>query len=353
MKKCNSIISIFAIVAMIAMNLGFISNAEAAQLTQLKDTLSTVKASTAANHTIQFVTATGVAAAGTITVAFPTGFAMNTIDYVDMDLAEGDSGTCSSAGFTDKVLAASPSGGTWGAVLSSQTITFTSGTGTITAGRCVQIEVGLNAAGGDTQVTNSSAGNDKKMDITAGVSDSASLAISIIANDVVAVTATVDPTLTFTIGDNAIGFGSLSSSAATWANGAATGSATDTSAHNLTVATNAATGYVITYNGATLTNGSYTINVVTVADDADGTPTTEQFGISFEGVGGDATIASGYSHLTVPDWKFIAGTTTTVVSETVPTATETISAYYLANISTTTEPGSYSTNITYIATGIF
>ena len=346
--------------AMVASMFGFITApaANAAALTSVKDTLSTVKASTVANHTIQFVTPTGVAAAGTITVVFPTGFTMNAVDFADTDLAEGDSGTCSTATFTDKTLAAAASGATWGAALSSQTITFTSGTGTITLGRCVQIEVGTNATAGvagDTQVTNSTAGNDKKMDITAGASDSGSLAISIIADDVVAVTASVNPALTFTITDNAIGFGALTASAATWANGAATGSATDTSAHNLTIATNAATGYAITYSGATLTSGSNTINVASVTNDADGAPSSEQFGLGLS-TDGNAAIATGYDHNATAgnrDWAFVAGTTTTVVSETVPTATETISAYYLANIATTTEPGSYSTNITYIATGIF
>lgn len=355
MKKFNSIISVVAIIAMIASMLGFMAPvANAATLTQIADTLSRVKASTAANHTIQFVTPTGVAAAGTVTVAFPTGFAMGSVDYTDVDLAEGSSGTCSSATFTDKVIAATASGATWGAAVASQTLTFTSGTGTITAGRCVQIEVGLNATAdvaGDAQVTNSTAGNDKKMDLTAGASDSGSLAISIIADDVVAVTATVNSTMTFTITDNAIGFGTLSSSAATWANGAATGSATDTSAHNLTIATNAATGYAITYNGATLTSGSNTITAATITSDANGTPGTEEFAMAFS-TGGSSTIASGYEHAT-PNWKFTAGATTTFISRTTPTATETISAYYLANIATTTDPGSYSTAITYIATGIF
>ncbi len=334
--------------------------AQAAQVTSLSDIMSRLKASTASNHEIKFVTPTGVTAGQTIILTFSAGFTnVTNIVHTDIDFAEGDSSNCSTATFTEKTLAASPSGATWGADGdSSTTVTLTSGTGTVTAGRCVRIKIGTNATSqttGSNQISNGAIGSSDTVAISGTFGDSGTLAVDIISDDQVVVTATVDPTITFTISDNAIGFGSLSSSAARWANGAATGSSSDTSAHNLTVATNAASGYVLSYNGATLTSGSNTISVASITDDADGTQGTEQFAMGFS-VDQSSTVATGYDHNATPgnrDWTFVASTTTTIVSRTTPTNTETISAYYLANIGGATEAGSYSTTITYIATGTF
>ncbi len=159
--------------------------------------------------------------------------------------------------------------------------------------------------------------------------------------------------VTLSISDVAIGFGTLSTTAATWANGAATGSATDVAAHTISITSNARSGYALTYNGATLTSGSNTVSVATITDDADGTAGSEQFAINFDKTTGNASITAGYDNDDGPDWKFVASSTTTVVSESGSTATETIEARYLANIAATTEPGSYSTNITYILTATY
>jgi len=161
--------------------------------------------------------------------------------------------------------------------------------------------------------------------------------------------------ITFSISDTAIGFGSLSATAARWATNDASGSASDTAAHTMSIAANGTGGYAISYNGITLTSGSNTIDAATITDSASGTAGTEQFALGFS-TSGNATIASGYDHNAIAanrDWKFVPSTTTTVVSETGATATETISAFYLGNISGITEPGSYTTSITYIATATF
>ncbi len=328
-----------------------IRQASAAAVTSFKDTLSRLQASTAANHTIQFTTPSGVDAGETITVAFQSGFTMNSIDFADIDVADDG---------VDLTLAATPSGATWGAALSSQTVTITSGTGTIAASSVITIEVGTNATQpttGDTQITNPSAGS-YTVTIGGTFGDSGTLAINIIADDTVDITATVDPTITFSISDVAIGFGSLSSSTGRWATGDATGGnasagSTPTAAHTLAIATNAQSGWAITYNGATLTSGSNTITVASAVDeDSDGTPGSEQFGVSAS-TDGDSTIATGYLRDANADWTFVASTATTLASESGETNTETISVSYLANISTITEAGSYSTSVTYIATATF
>ena len=179
-----------------------------------------------------------------------------------------------------------------------------------------------------------------------------------VSDDTVAVSANVDPTITFSISDadNSIGFGDLTTANARFATGDGNGSDTDSSAaFTLQVSTNADNGYAITYNGSTLTSGANTIDVASITNDADGTPGSEQFGMGLS-TDGDATIAAGYDHNATPanrDWAFVDGSTTTIVSETGPTSTETISAFFLANIAGNTEAGSYSTSITYIATATF
>ncbi|HHA19749.1 MAG TPA: hypothetical protein ENK70_08600 [Methylophaga sp.] len=159
-------------------------------------------------------------------------------------------------------------------------------------------------------------------------------------------------TLTFAISDNAIGFGDLSSSQATWATGDGAGSASAVAAHNLQVTTNARGGYIVTYNGSTLTSGSDTITVGDWDNDVNGTPGTEEFAISVA-TDGDATIAAGYAYAGTPDYELLENTTTTIASETGPTALETFSIYYIANIASITESGNYSTSITYIVTSTF
>lgn len=162
-------------------------------------------------------------------------------------------------------------------------------------------------------------------------------------------------TISISISDTGIGFGELSISAATWANGAASGSSTDTAAHTISIATNADNGYALSYYGPTLAAGGLSIDVASITNDADGTPGSEQFAMSFA-TNGNATIASGYDHNATAgqrDWNFTPSTTTTIVSETGPTATEVISSYYLCNIAATTEPGSYAADITYVMSAAF
>lgn len=335
--------------------------ARAASLTSLSDAMSSLKASTASNHEIKFVTPSGVDAAETIILTFSADFTgVTNIVHTDIDFAEGDSSNCSTATFSEKTLAASASGATWGADGdSATTITLTSGNGTITAGRCVRIRIGTNAtsqATGANQISNGAADDNDTVSITGTFGDTGTITIDIITDDQVSVSATVAQSISFSISDNTIGFGSLSSSGPRFATGDTAGSGSDSAeAHNLQVGTNAASGYTVTYNGATLTSGLNTISVASITDDADGTAGSEQFAIGAS-TDGDASIASGYDHNAVAgnrDWNFVASTTTTLASETVPTATETLSMFYLSNISTLTEAGSYATSITYNATANF
>ena len=160
--------------------------------------------------------------------------------------------------------------------------------------------------------------------------------------------------LTFSISDTTIGFGSLTTANARFATGDNAGAdyPPAVAAHTLSVATNATSGYVMTYVGPTLTRGGDLISAATITGDEDGTPgVAEQFAISFS-TNGDATIAPTYAKAS-NNYNFNPSATTTFVSEAGSTATETISCYYIGNIVNSTEAGSYTTDLTYIVTSTF
>ena len=299
-------------------------------------------------------------------------FDLSSIDYTDIDLLKATSGgpyndACRYG--TQIPLAATPSSTEYGVSVNTtnDTITFTPTTDVETDNNdqipqfyVVCAKIGLNATyggNGDHQIQNPSASqNDVIIAVGGGWGQSAKMAVSIVDDDRVTVTATVEPVFTFSISDNVIGFGSLNSSAARYATGDGNGSDSDVEAHNMQVETNAANGYVVTYNGPTLTSGSNTIDPATIVDDWDGTPGTEQFAMSLT-TDGDATITSAYRYNNTPplgtNWKWEASTTVTIIQESGPTSTETFGAHYIANISSLTEAGTYGTTVTFIATGTF
>jgi hypothetical protein len=340
---------------MVMANFGYYAQAE--PLTTLSDNLSRLKISELADHTIQFVTPTGVAAAETIVLTFDADFTMGSFSVDNVDLAEAT--TCGGS-FTDKALAASPSGATWGVAQLGQVITFTSDTDIVTATHCVKIEIGANATfdstPGATQITNPAAAQAATLGVTAGASDSGNAAIVIVDTnfDQVSVTATVDPTISFAVSDPTIGFGTLYSTKARYATGNLAGDDSETSAHNLTVSTNAVSGYTVYVLGATLTNvsnGSYTVSAIggTKATYAIG---TEQFGIQVTPTGGSGVADDPYD--TASNYAYDAVTTQDIIGHsTIASATTTFAISYLGSVAATTEAGTYATTLTYTATGSF
>ena len=153
--------------------------------------------------------------------------------------------------------------------------------------------------------------------------------------------------LTFSLGSSSVNLGNLS-----------TGSVSSGS-HTLIVGTNAANGAVVTYSGATLTSNTDTIDVMSSATTS--SPGSKQFGINAKdnatpNVGAEcsgsapiAAAATGYA--TADNFKFVSGETIVSSSESINDTTCTIS--YIANISAVTDAGSYTTTLTYIATGTF
>jgi hypothetical protein len=358
-KIINKKIIQITVVSMFLFTMFPLLSVHAAAMTSITDTLSRLKATTAANHTIKFVQTTGVGAGEKIKVTFPTGFTMGSVDYTDVDLAEGDSNNCSTAVFTDKTLAAAATGATWGATVAGQVLTFVSDTDTITADKCVLVEVGTNATeggAGDQQVTNSGAGNDKVMSLattTAGDVDidTGSLALSIIAEDQVEVTATVDPTFTFTISSSTCALGTLSTANV------------QTCGVTLTTSTNAVGGYtttvVGTHAGAELNHSNGTDNI----DNATGVEVnagSEEFGIGTSDSGVDIVTESdcaGADGTSTADAESIDAngdnSTASVASASGPVSGDATTACFAASVAATTVAGSYTATTTFISTGTF
>lgn len=158
-------------------------------------------------------------------------------------------------------------------------------------------------------------------------------------------------TITFSISDNTVGFGTLDTSAVRYATGNLSGTTSETSAHTLSVTTNATNGYNLLLKGSTLTNqsnGSYDIN----ACGASCTPTsnTEQFGLRMSASGGSGTVALPYNSGSDYAWESDLNTTDiTATANTGDGVTTTYSAYYAASVSSITGSGNYGTTLTYTA----
>jgi len=317
-------------------------------LTALSDTMSRLKVSTASNHTIKYTTSSGVAAGQTMTVTFPSGFTIGSVDYTDIDVSWGPS----TGAENELTLAATPSGSTWGAAFSGQVLTITSGTGTITAASKVIIEIGTNATyqtTGDQQITNPSSANTYTITIGGTFGDSGKIAVVTLSDDQFTVTASVDPTITFSLSANSTAFGTLSSTSVT------------TSSPNitLTVSTNAGNGYTITVKDAgNGTNpGLYNSDASFLIGSADYSYNNTADLSSVAGYGiqcssASATCASPYnvSGTNVGGYELTAQNFATYSGAA---DNHTITLTSKAKISGSTPAGSYSDTVTVIATGNF
>lgn len=243
--------------------------AEAANVTSFSDTLSDSASSTVSNHTISFVTPTGVAAGETISLTFQSGFTgISSLLANDLDLAVN--------GVDQNLIDGPASGSNWNVTAAGQVIDITSGTSTIGANATVTIEIGLNATfatSGDSQITNPAVGS-YTISADVGASDSGQTMVAIV--DAVTVTASVNTVFNFTVNgvNNNLGVNGATttgtSTSTTIPFGLLNADTPATIAQDLSVSTNAANGFVVTVqtdqqllssNGADIDgfiDGSYT-----------------------------------------------------------------------------------------------
>jgi hypothetical protein len=355
----TSSISFFTILGIVlGASVVHVELAYAAALSSLSDTLSTVKVSQAADHTIQFVTPTGVAAGTNISITFPAGWTIGALATTSIDFATSTSAACS--GFTDALISNTASSLTWGVATTTSAITFTSGTAVIPANRCIQVRIGSNAVfqgTGSTTIVNPSSATSSVLSIAGTFGDTGTITVNIITDDTVAVTATVSQTFSFTISTSTIYFGVLGSGAAKFASSTNTaGDTVENIAHTLAVSTNAPSGYTITVRGQTMTSQQNATNTITAMGStaASSTPGTEQFGIRATVAGGSgATIDPTYAAATSYGYDGTATTSAIFATGSGSTNTSTYSLRYVVNIATVTEAGTYAASLNYVATANF
>jgi hypothetical protein len=288
----------------------FIASAQAATITPISDTMSNQTISASATNNFSFDAVSGIPASGTVTITFPSGFsAIST-----------SSATSSMSGATFAV--------------SGNVITVTNGTTAVTAGTTVTIS-GITATNPSTA---SSSTTQYIITVSDSGGDSASIAVAIVTSSQVSVTATINPTITFSISSNSINFGVLTTASVT------------TESNTLTLSTNAGSGASISIQDtrAGLYNiaHAYTIhsNTTTLAAGSEG------YGVNASS--SSLTVQSPFSG-TGDSVGAITTSTQTIASVTAPVNNSTTTVNYLASISNITPSGPYSDTITYIATGTF
>ena len=351
-SRVRFLTSLYLVVGLLMLT-GGVQVAYAAAITSASDTMSTQKELVVSSHTIKFTTPTGAEqSTDTIIITFPstgttpfnfTGKTIGTLTFTHGATTGSE---------TTEVLAAAPSATDWGAVFSgtqNRILTLTAptdGVGAATLAATQKIIITYNSTNSINASANASP---YAIAISGTFGDTGNISVPILTDDQVAVTATVDQSITFSISDNTIGFGTLSASAACFAQGVAGCSASEIEAHNIVIGTNAGSGYSMTINGTTLTNGSFTI--ATTSANTASTIGSEQFGLRMNASGGLGTVsapytAAGYAFdsLNFPDQ---------VAAATGASANTTYSVRYIANIASNTEAGAYTSTLTYVATANF
>jgi hypothetical protein len=245
----TSVIGIFSLLLVLVFPLFFIQKAEAANLTLAMVRLDRLAASTTTGGMV-CAKSTTASVETTVKVTFPTGFTVN--------------GTASNWTVTTTNIPADATAwigiGT-ASLVASQDVTFPSGDMVVGTLYCFNFS-------GTSTLTTGTAGNDKTGFITTQLAgpttiDTSQYATSIISNDQIVVTATVPATFTFTLSGNTDTFTSNLST-----------TTTSTSGRTITMATNAASGWVAWVKSANAAlNSASTSATIATAGTLDNTPT--------------------------------------------------------------------------------
>ncbi len=322
--------------------------ASAATISSVSDTMSNLTVNATSTHAIKFTSPTGANNnTDTIIVTFPADFDFTGKAIAGLSLTHGASGIEAT-----ETIAAAPSASDWGAAFSgteNRILTLTApsdgiGSSAIAAGE--KVIIGYTAVNS----VNPSTPGSYVIAISGAFGDSGDVTVNILSNDQVTISATVPQSLTFSISDNSISFGNLSAVSARYASGTASGDTSEVEAHNLIVGTNASNGYTMTVAGNTLTSGANTITAIGAANTASSVG-SEQFGLRLTAAGGSGTVSAPYA---AAGFAFDTAAFPDAIATSAGASTNTTySAKYLANITSSTEAGSYTATLTYVATANF
>ncbi len=327
-----------------------------AGLSNLSDVMTRQKISEGSNHTFTFTQDAGTSWANgeTLTLTFASGFVLTSLlnsDPLDYDISVG--------GTNESIVAAGACGANDAIEITSivgQVITFTtcSSYTTGSTGAQIIVKIGNHATvggNGDTQITNPNTTGNKTIAIGGNFGDTGTIAVYIVTDDQINLSALVDPSITVTITGNSVDFGTLSSSTVS------------TGTSEFAVGTNSASGYNVTIDGDTLTH----TNGIDVIDEIGNTavvsnPGTEQFGINLrdntspnigaDPSGGVGAVASGFNE--VDKFKFYtAGNPQIIANSATSSDLTTFTISFIANIAPQTDAGLYTTTLTIITTSLF
>ena len=273
-KKITSL----ALIAIIAFGgvLSMPTKSFAASITSAKATFGRIEASIANEYgTLEFATPTGIQAGTSddIIVTFDADYTVAAFSAANFDIELGDSATCSTASYTDEVVAASASATDWGIDITGNAITLEPETDqSLTAGFCMRLVWGTAATTGGTgstsTITNGAVDDgDDDLVISGGFGDTGTVTIDIIDDDTVAVTATVNQSLTF---DLDVGTAGNENTAGAYTVGLGTITVSDTRVSGATdsvnrimmdIDTNASGGAVVTVRNTNGANGLVSTSV--------------------------------------------------------------------------------------------
>lgn len=333
-SKVFKITAILLAITLFSLYLPPILEVGAGNLTNLKDTMTRLQTSTTSNHTIQFVPTQTTPAGGGVRIEFDSGFDLGSLVYSDVTMNDG------TTSFTATTTSACSSANQfYFATSTGPVVTLKLCTGATLANATTTITIANN------RITNPSTSGSKTITLKtctddpatcSTIRDSGKLAVAITSFDQVTISATVDPTITFTISANSANLGTL------------TTSAVSTATITATTTTNASGGYSATI----LEDGNLRSGVNDINDVADGIVSagSEEYGVSTTDSGQEISQETGAcdGNPASP----ITSSAQTFAGSTGP-ATEGVTLCFAASITGTTPAGSYSHIITLISTGTF
>lgn len=234
----KKVIATLLATAIVLWTLGYHMTAQAANITDVSDTLSDSAPGAESNHTVDFITPTGIATSETITVTFPADFDLTSLVASDVEIQVNSANDDAD----------------WTAGIAGQVVTLTQDANTVAANDQITILIGDHAVSGANNIVNPSSptnGNQSyEIDIAGTMADSGHTRVVIL--DTVLVTATVDTIFDFTVLGKTTGTlvngiaSTLDSSSTTIPFGTLALNDDEIIAQELNVTTNAANGFVVT-----------------------------------------------------------------------------------------------------------
>lgn len=331
--------------------------AQAADITAMTDTMTRVaKSPETSNHTVDFDPTTAVNTNDGIQIEFESDFNIASVVNGDVAVTQVNGGTDITKG---------------AAAVSGQDLQIPITTEGDTPAGAITVTISNNhitnptTAGSYTiTITTWDLGTDNAFGGAGGAADTqedlGALAVGIVDNDQVTVTATVDPTFTFSLSNLSLTFGNFASASLRYADDTAGATsepaAGDTTA--LTVSTNAASGATITIqdDGSGAAAGLYKSLAPTHLIAADTSynvinGAAEKYG-AYGFNASSLTIDEGFDNDNTSDLA-ISRSPQALAASTVPVSGGSVGVVFVGRTLGSTPAGSYADTITFIATGTF